>query len=188
MPTEEEPKQSFNVNLHQIANECEAKLPEEERGKVKILIDTDTHRLAALQIGEIRISLSREEKPQSLFYPNTFTEALILARNGYSGTGRYIPVPQEVRCVMQNRKVINVYLKALGLEQIPEDANFFCLAVQTGWDTGWKRFNWDIDIAFNILNGKQRVLNKDGNLTDYQGQEITLFLLLKGWEHLFTEV
>lgn len=173
--------------LQTLAKECEAKLPETERDKIKLLIDTETEQLAALQIETLKISLSRNKKLQSLFYTDDLREALIFACNGYDGTGRYIPVPQEVRYIMQNRTAINIYLEALGLEQIPKDANFFCLDVQTGWKTGWKRFDWNINVAFDELVDKQRILDKDGKFTDGEKQKVALFLLLKGWEHLFIE-
>lgn len=178
----------FNEPLKRIADDCEAKLPEEERGKVKLLTDKNNNRLAALQICGLRISLCRDGKFQSLFCVNNLLGALELACNGYEGTGRYIPVPKEVKCILQNRKTINVYLKALGLEQIPENAEFCCLDVETGWNTGWKRFNWDTKEAFYRLGKNFRTFSEKNDLQIHQGQRTQLFLLLKGWEYMFVEI
>lgn len=177
----------FNEPLKRIADDCEAKLPEEERGKVKLLIEKGNNRLAALQICGLRISLCREAKLQSLFDTDNLLEALELACNGYEGTGRYIPVPREVKCILQNRKTINVYFKALGLEEIPENAEFCCLDVETGWNTGWKRFNWDTKEAFYRLSKKFRTFSENEDLRLHKGQRTKLFLLLKGWEYMFAE-
>lgn len=178
----------FNEPLKRIADDCEAKLPEEQRGRVKLLVEKDNNRLAALQICGLRISLCREAKFQSLFDTNNLLEALELACNGYEGTGRYIPVPREVKCILQNRKTINVYFKALGLEEIPENAEFCCLDVETGWNTGWKRFNWDTKEAFYRLNKKFRTFSENDDLRLHKGQRTKLFLLLKGWEYMFAEI
>lgn len=185
---ENAPRPPFNEPLKRIADDCEAKLPEEERGKVKLLIEKDNNRLAALQICGLRISLCREAKFQSLFDTDNLLEALELACNGYDGTGRYIPVPAEVKIVLNHRKTINVYLKALGLEQIPENEEFCCLDVETGWNTGWKRFDWDPQEAFCRLRKKFRTFSEREGLRVHKGQRTKLFLLLKGWEHLFTEI
>lgn len=179
---------SAREDLRKIAARCEKKLLPEDRGKITLLTDTETAAFVILQIDGLNISLCRDGKPQSLFYVNRLTTALSLARDGYAGTGRYIPVPEEVKCVLRNRKAINVYLKELGLEQIPEHAEFCCLDVETGWNTGWKRFNWDIDEAYSRLKKKFRILNAEGKLVKHEGQRTPLFLLLKGWEHLFAKV
>ena len=176
--------------MRTIAESCEAKLPEEERGKIKLLIDTDHARLAALKIGELRISLCRYGRNQSLFKINSFMDALKLAKNGYDGTGRYIPVPDEIEKILSQRHIINVYLEALELEQISEQDDFWCVDTVTGYPSGWKRFEWNEEIAFSRLYGKSGVRTHDGRYlaTVEQKSYINLFLLLKGWDHLFVEV
>lgn len=179
---------SVREGLRKIAVRCEEKLPPEDRGKISLLTDTETAAFVILQIDGLNISLCRDGKPQSLFYVDHLKAALSLACDGYAGTGRYIPVPKEVKLVLKNRKAINIYLEALELEQIPEHAEFCCLDVETGWNTGWKRFNWDVDEAFSRLKQKFRILNAKGELVKHKGQRTPLFLLLKGWEHLFAKV
>lgn len=184
------PRPVVNTSLRTIAESCEAKLPEEERGKIKLLIDTDHARLAALKIGELRISLCRYGRNQSLFKINSFMDALKLAKNGYDGTGRYIPVPDEIEKILSQRHIINVYLEALELEQISEQDDFWCVDTVTGYPSGWKRFEWNEEIAFSRLYGKSGVRTHDGRYlaTVEQKSYINLFLLLKGWDHLFVEV
>lgn len=174
-----------NEFLKKLAAECEAQLPEEDRGKIKLLIDTEHAQLAALQIGELRISLRRNERNQSLFRPLDFWDVLYLAKNGYNGTGRYVPVPHELDFILSQCRIINVYLKALKLEEIsPEDA-FWCVDVKTGWSTGWKRFEWNIAQAHAALSSKSEVRQHKGCSANKQGK---LFLLLKGWNYMFVEV
>jgi len=197
LPTPEVPAQAkerpiINEQLKKIADECEAKLPEEDRGKVKLLVQYNNHKkLAILQIGDLRISLCRRGNNQSLFTINSFYEALQLARDGYDdGTARYIPVPSELETILAQRQIINVYLKALGLEQISEEDDFWCVNTETGWNTGWKRFDYDIDVAFKKLKHRSWIRTKKGQflrLTD-RPENAKLFLLLKGWEHMYSEV
>lgn len=154
----------------------------------------DREHLAILQIGELKISVRRDGQNQSLFKVHSFFEALQLANNGYcvdnGNTGRYIPVPAELETILSYAHIINVYLKALGLEQIPEKGDFWCVDTKTGWNTGWKRFNWSVTEAFKRLHGKSRIRMSDGELLyEVEHEEIVnLFLLLKGWDYLFIEV
>lgn len=178
-----------NKHLKEIAVECETLLPEEDRGKVKLLIDDKYAQLAALQIGELRISLCRYKHSRSLFVPGTFLDALRLACEGYEGTGRYIPVPREVYFVLSQCRIINVYLEALGLETISARDNFWCVDVETGWNTGWKRFRWDIDVAFAKLHHLARIRTGGKKYArNTASLEAKLFLLLKGWDYMFVEV
>lgn len=195
-PRAPKPKPSpiVNAQLRTIAKACEAKLPAEERGKVKLLVHKDnTIQIAALQIGDLKINLWRNDKNQSLFKIRSFMEALQLANTGYcvngGHTGRYLPVPQEVEFILSQRHIINVYLEALGLEQISAEENFWCVDTQTGYNTGWKRFNWNVAVAFEKLHKKSRIRTSDGCFLHQVEHEenINLFLLLKGWEYLFVE-
>lgn len=184
------PRPVVNAQLRTIAEACEAKLPQEDRGKIKLLVKDDApEKPAILQIGDLKLSLCRMEKPQSLFHISSFMEALTAACFGYNGTGRYIPIPKEVEQILSQRHIINVYLEALGLEKISEKEDYWCVDTETGWNTGWKRFQWDIAIAFERLHRKSRIRQPNGEyLTMVESEEkVNLFLLLKGWEHLFVE-
>ncbi len=191
----QKPRPIVNAQLRTIAEACEAKLPEEDRGKVKLLVhEKKTEQVAILQIGELKISLCRDNKNQSLFKIHSFMEALKLANKGYEvnglGTGRYIPVPQEVELILSQRHIINVYFEALGLEQISDEDDFWCVDTETGWNTGWKRFSWNVAIAFERLHRKSKIRTSDGEYLSQVEHEdkVNLFLLLKGWEYLFVEV
>lgn len=188
--TEQKPRPVVNAQLRAVAEVCEAKLSEEDRGKVKLLVyEYDIQHLAILQIGELKISLRRDNVSQSLFSLRSFYEALGMASDGYGGTGRYIPVPEEVEFVLSQRHIINVYLETLGLEQISEKDDFWCVDTETGWNTGWKRFDWSAAKAFEKLHRKARIRASDGAfLPQVEAEDkAKLFLLLKGWEHLFVE-
>lgn len=192
--TEQKTRSVVNAPLRAVAEVCEAKLSEEDRGKVKLLVHKDdTQHLAILQIGELKISLRRNDVNQSLFNLRSFYETLEWANNGYNVkglcTGRYIPVPEEVEFVLSQRHIINVYLEALGLEQISEKDDFWCVDTETGWNTGWKRFGWSVAKAFEKLHRKARIRTSDGAfLPQVEAEDkAKLFLLLKGWEHLFVE-
>ena len=185
------PRPVVNAKLRTIAAACEAKLPEEDRGKVKLFAyREDTEHIAVLQIGDLNISLRRNRQNRSLFTISSFMEALLLAKDGYDGTGQYIPVPREVEFILSQKRIINVYLEALGLEQISEKDDFWCVDTATGWSTGWKRFNWDVAEAFSRLHDKSGIRTSDGNFisqTEYE-KNAKLLLLFKGWEHLFVEI
>ncbi len=189
--TPPQPRPIVNAQLRTIAETCEAKLAEEDRGKVKLLVHyQDKEHLAILQIGELMISLRRNNENQSLFKINSFMEALTLAKYGYDGTARYIPVPAELESILAQRHIINVYLEALGLEKISEKEDFWCVDTETGWNTGWKRFNCDVNEAFSRLHCKSRVRTSESNYLHQTEHEefVNLLLLLKGWEYLFIEV
>lgn len=188
---EQKPSRVVNAQLQTIAEACEAKLPEADRGKVKLLVrDEKPEQLALLKIGNLYLSLCRDNKNQSLFKIDSFLEALRLANKGYSGTGRYIPIPEEVEFLLSQRRIINVYLEALGLEKISAEDDFWCVDVKAGWNTGWKRFDWSVDRAFVQLHAKSRIRMADGHYLAQTISEdkVNLFLLCKGWEHLFIEV
>lgn len=189
--TEQKPHPVVNAQLRAIAQTCEAKLQKEDRGKVKLLVRHDkTDKVAILQIGELRISLCRNDQNQSMFKINSFMDALELAKDGYGGTARYIPVPSELQIILAQHHIINVYLEALGLEQISKKDDFWCVDTETGWDTGWKRFHWNVEEAFCRLHRKSKIHTSDGEfLTQIKHEKkINLLLLLKGWDYLFTEV
>ena len=178
-----------NQLLRDLAEKCEAELPEGFRNKVKILVEKeDPEKPAALQIGDIKISIKRYGENKSLFGVSNPMEALIIARDGYSGTGRYIPVPSELQFVIDNREVINVYLNALGLEEIFINDEFWCVDTATGWVTGWKRFHWSVDFAHSKLADKFLVRTKMTYKMLPSKNTAKLFVLLKGWDHLFAEV
>lgn len=185
------PHPVVNAQLRAIAQACETKLPEEDRGKAKLLMRYDkTDKVAILQIGELLISLCRNDQNQSMFKINSFMEALELAKDGYDGTARYIPVPAELQTILAQRHIINVYLEALGLEQISEKDDFWCVDTETGWNTGWKRFRWSVEEAFCRLHRKSKIRTSDGEfLTQIKHEgKVNLILLLKGWEASFVEV
>ncbi len=180
-----------NKQLRIIAEACEARLAEQDRGKVKLLVEREnTDKVAALQIGNLRISLCRDKQNQSLFKVDSFIEALKLANSGYNGTARYITVPAELESILAQRHIINVYLDALGLEQISEKEDFWCIDTKTDRSTEWKRFNGSVNEAFLNLHRSSKIRNADGQfLSQVVHEEKTnLILLLKGWEHLFIEV
>ena len=189
-PTPTKQPQIINQHLHDLAIECEAKLPDTHRGLIKILVEKDYPELAAaLQIKDIRINLKRDEHPQSLFSVNSPRDALYIARDGHNDTGRYIPVPSEVELILKYQEPINVYLRALGLETISSEDRFWCVDTATGWITGWKRFRWDVTTALNALNNQFRIRTPNGYIAlPYYPDTAKLFVLLKGWEHLFAEV
>ncbi len=191
---EQKPHSQASAALRVIADVCERQLEEKDRGKVKLLVhEDDPQHLAALQIGELRISLRRNNENLSLFHISSFRAALELARNGYCvkgfQTARYIPVPKEIEFILSQRHIINVYLKTMGLEQISEKDDFWCVDTETGWNTGWNRFGWNTTKAYDKLHRKSRVRTSDGNYIPQVACEdkVSLFLLLKGWEHLYFE-
>ena len=178
-----------NRLLHDLALRCESELPEIYRNQVSILIEKDDPYLpAALQIGNIKISIKRNNSTQSLYDVANPREALIIARDGYPGTGRYIPSPSELDFVLKKREILNVYLRALGLEEISIDDEFWCVNTEAGWNTGWKRFNWNIDEARRRLVGKFWVRDKKMYRKLPSNETAKLFVLLKGWEYKFVEV
>lgn len=178
-----------NQQLHDLALKCEAELPENLRNKVKILVEKESPELpAALQIDDIKIGIKRYDKNKSLFDVSNPMEALIIARDGYSGTGRYIPVPSELQFVIDNREVLNVYLNALELEEIYDNNEFWCVDTATGWVTGWKRFHWSVDFAHSKLADKFLVRTRMTYKQKPSNYSAKLFVLLKGWDHLFVEV
>lgn len=194
-PEEEQPAASpppvRNKRLHDLALACEAKLPAERRNMAKILVETDEPDLPALlQIGELKISLKRDGKNRSLYEVDSAAAALHIARYGHPGTGRYIPVPAEVEFVLAHLDIINTYLEALGLEVFFAQSKFWTVNTQTGYSTGWKRFNWDIKTALEKLQDKFQIRQSDGTYQTpppNQPAKAKLFVLLKGWEHLFAE-
>lgn len=182
---------SRNEQLRTIAASCEAKLPEEDRGKVKLLVYHEVpQQIAALQIGDLKISLCRNYFVQSMFKVHSFLEALILAKDGYRGTGRYIPTPQELEKILSQRHIINVYLEAMGLSLISDTEDFWCVDTKTGYKTSWKHFYWKAQVAFDCLAPKSKIRTSDKKYltTTERSDKVNLILLLKGWEHLFDEV
>ena len=178
-----------NNELHELAKRCEAELPVEHRGLVKILIEKEFPDLpAALQIGDVKISIKRDNKNVSLFDVVSPRDVLNIARDGYNFTGRYVPVPCELETVLRNADVINVYFRALGLEEISCENDFWCACTETGWRTGWKRFDWSVDVALEKLGDKILVRRANAIFRNTPPKGVAkLFVLLKGWEHLFVE-
>lgn len=183
------PQQAIrNQKLHNLAAVCEAKLPQEKRNSIKLLVEKDSPDLPAiLQIGEIKISLKRNNVNRSLGEAKNIYEAVCYARNGYNGSGRYIPVPSEVDFVLAQKDIINVYLKALELEPISDKDKFWAVDTETGWNTGWKRFDWSVEKACQKLHNKFCIRTQTGYKKPNENESAKLFVLLKGWEHLFAE-
>lgn len=191
LKTAENPNQQEAVYLsfRELVAECEAKLPPQERGLIKLLVEKEYPSLPAiLQVGDLKISLKRFGFNRSLFEPCCVWEALTIARDGYNGTTRYIPVPKELEFILSKRDAINVYLQALGLETISAESTFWTVDIETGRNTGWKRFDCNIGTAFRKLRSRFRLRTPEGYDIASDNAQAKLLLLLKGWEHLFTEV
>lgn len=186
-PTPELPK-IRNAKLHKLAEECDAKLPIEYRGKVKILVENDyPDKPAILQIEGLNISIKRLAQPASILNAETALDAISMACYGYEGTGRYVPVPSELEYILGYKDIINVYLQALGLEQISNKDDYWTVDVETGWNTGWKRFGWSVEEAYNKLKDKFKVRTEKTYINTTYHENGKLILLLKGWEHRFAE-
>ena len=98
-------------------------------------------------------------------------------------------ISENKEYVLKYQEPINVYLRALGLETISSEDRFWCVDTATGWITGWKRFRWDVTTALNALNDQFRIRTPNGYIAlPYYPDTAKLFVLLKGWEHLFVEV
>lgn len=178
----------MNLYLHDLAKKCNACLPSEYQGMIKILVEKkNPEQPAVLQIGLLNISLKREERNQSMFDVHTPLDALTMACYGYNGTGRYIPVPSELEYIIQNKDIINVYFQALGLEVISEEKKYWTVDTETGWNTGWKRFDWSIEKAYAKLKDKFKIWSQNKHADCRISEDTKLILLLKGWEHLFAE-
>ena len=177
-----------NEVLYALGQECETKLPEQYRGFIKILIEKERPQYPAiLQVGDLKINLRREGASCSVLQADFCVDAVSMACYGYEGTGRYIPVPTELEYIMTYKDIINVYLQALGLEQISADDNFWTLDVETGWNSGWKRFNWSVATACEKLKNKFLLRTAAGYKNANESKGAKLILLLKGWDHLFVE-
>ena len=184
----EDDKHLVNPKLHYLAQECNAKLPPKYQGLIKILVEKDHPKLPAiLQVGDIKISLKRENHIQSMFIVQSPLDAISMACYGYEGTGRYITVPYELEYILEHKDIINVYLKALGVEPISQNENYWTVSVEMGWNTGWKRFSWSVSEAYEKLHKKFKVRTPNGYHTTDFDPEAKLILLLKGWEHCFVE-
>ena len=178
-----------NETLHALSSACEEKLPLHFRGLIKILVECDKPELPAiLQVGDLKISIMRNRDNLSVLEAQTPLEAICLARDGYDGTGRYITVPSELEYIIRHKDAINVYLRTLELEPISETANYWVVDVETGRNTGWKRFDWDVNVAYKRLKNKFKIRTPAGYRIPRDHQSAKLILLLKGWEHLFVEV
>lgn len=174
---------------HELVKECEENLSPEHRGLVKLIFEKENpDNPAAIQIGGVRISIKRNNEPVFLHLANNPYEALYIARDGYHGTARYIPVPEEVEFILANQTAINTYLKALGLATLSNKDHYWCIDTVTGWDTGWKRFDWNVCTVMNRLGNKFRVKTPSTLQTDPPHGVAYLFVLLKGWDHLFVEL
>ena len=180
----------INPMLTQLAYNCKKQLPPEFRDRIKILVNTDNPEHAAiLQVDDLKISIRRAAQNQSLYNAQNPIDAINIARYGYDGTGRYIPVPKELKKVLELKPYINVYFKALGLEEISDNDEFWCVDTVTGYPTGWKRFGWSAETAYECLKDSFYVRTKNGEMQKVcAGKNLKVFVLLKGWEHLFTEV
>ena len=187
VPTPKLPK-IMNAKLHKLAKECDAKLPIEYQGKVKILVEKDhPDKAAILQICNINISIRRLAYSKSILNAETALDAVSMACYGYEGTGRYIPVPSELEYILGYKNIINVYLQALGLEQISDENDYWTVDVETGWNTGWKRFGWNVEEAYDKLKDKFKVRTEETYINTTYHENGKLILLLKGWEQSFAE-
>ena len=185
------PKTQKNEELHKLAQECEEKLKPEERGLIKILIKYDDPTLPAmLKVGSLIISIIRDGVNKSLHDASSVLDAIAMARYGHDdgGTARYVPVPKELHFILEHYEAINVYLQALNLELIDPNDTFLCVNASTGYYTGWKRFGWSVERANECLEKHFRLKHPDGFGVCPKMFSAKLFLLLKGWEHLFVEV
>lgn len=185
------PKTQKNEELHKLAQECEEKLKPEERGLIKILIKYDDPTLPAmLKVGSLIISIIRDGVNKSLHDASSVLDAIAMARYGHDdgGTARYVPVPKELHFILEHYEAINVYLQALNLELIDPKDTFLCVNASTGYYTGWKRFGWSVEQANECLEKHFRLKHPDGFGRCPKTFSAKLFLLLKGWEHLFVEV
>ena len=185
------PKPSKNEELHKLAQECEEKLKPEERGLIKILIKYDDPTLPAmLKVGSLIISIIRDGVNKSLHDASSVLDAIAMARYGHDdgGTARYVPVPKELHFILEHYEAINVYLQALNLELIEPKDTFLCVNASTDYYTGWKRFGWSVERANECLEKHFRLKHPDGFGVCPKMFSAKLFLLLKGWEHLFVEV
>ena len=180
---------SLNRDLYTLAKECEEKLDPQFKGLIKILVEKNAPTIpAALKVGDVKLSLKRNEKIYSYFSISSPREALYIARDGYERTGRYIPVPKEVEYILAHTKAINVYLTALNLDKICNSDDFVCIQTETGWISGWKRFNWNIERVLEKLKNNFKVHTSEGYKPFEDGQSAKVFVLLQGWEYLFVEV
>ena len=181
---------SVNPELYHLAYQCEKQLPEEFKNRIKILVETEYPEYAAiLQVDDIKISIRRNQRNQSVFGAQTPLDAISIARFGYERTGRYVPVPDELKKIWAMKDAVNVYLRALNLEEISENDEFWCVDTVTGCETGWKAFRWSVENAHEILKDNFYLYKGDGELQRCcAGRNAKVFVLLKGWEHLFTQV
>ncbi|MBE6444802.1 MAG: hypothetical protein E7019_01910 [Alphaproteobacteria bacterium] len=182
------PLTMWNEHLRDLATSCEEKLLPEDRGLIKILIEREYPDFPAiLKVGNIMLSIKREESNVSQFEVITPREALVLARDGYNGTARYLLTPDELKFVLKHYEAINVYLEALGLETIDPSNQFWCINTTTNWTTGWKRFDYDIEVAFNHFKNRFMTISQHSMMYRAMRVKGKLILKLSGWEHLFCE-
>lgn len=183
------PLTMWNEHLRDLAISCEEKLLPEDRGLIKILVEREHPDFPAiLKVGNIMLSIKREESNISQFDVSTPRETLVLARDGYNRTARYLLVPNEMEFVLKHYKAINVYLEALGLETINPKNKFWSINTSTSWYSGWKRFNWNIDTVLKHYNGFFMTVSEKGCTFNVHKAKAKLLLKLSGWEHLFCEV
>lgn len=176
-------------NLRNIAKRCEEKLAPEHRNLVKILIEKEYPELPAiLQIENLRISLKRDHKNQSMFDAHNMIYALNLARCGHTRSARHIPCLSEVKLILAYREIINVYLEELGLEQISDQYNYWFIDVPSNWTFKWKYYNWDLSQACDKLGGKISILTPEGIKKHQSLTNAKVILLLNGWFELFEEI
>ena len=186
---EEETVRPEIENLRNLAKRCEKKLLPEHRGLVKILVDKEFPELASiLQIDNLRISIKRDHKNQSMFNAHNIIYALNLARCGHSRSARCLPNRSELALILAHREIINVYLEELGLEKISDKDNFWFMDMPANWIFKWKNFNWDLSKACDKLQGKILILTPDGVKTDRTMTNAKVVLLLNGWDELFEEI
>lgn len=172
-----------------LITECEEKLDPRHRGLIKLVFEKENpDKPAALKIGNLKISLLRYGTFESLHLVSSPLEALYIARDGYHGTGRYIPIPEEVGFILSYQTAINVYLEALNLATLSSNDPYWCIDTTSGPETGWNKFGWNVNNVIAKLGDKFRVRTPSGYQNTPPHGVAYLFVLLKSWDYLFVEI
>lgn len=179
----------YTDKIRHLAKRSENELIPEHRNLVKILIEKEYPELPAiLQIGDLKLSIKRDHKNQSMFDTHNIIYALNVARCGYSRSTRYIPTKSEIEFILGHKDIINVYLKNLGLEQISDTDEFWYIDMPEGCRLNWPDYKWDLSRAYDKLHDKFFILTPDGIEKEPTNMKTKLLLLLDGYDELFEEV
>ena len=176
-------------NLRSLAERCEQKLLPEQRGMVKILIEKEYPELPAiLQIENLKISLKRDHKNNSMFDAHNVIYALNLARCGHNRSARHLPNRSEIKLILTYRDIINVYLEELGLDLISDKDSFWFLDTPSNWTFKWKYYHWSLVEATEKLKNKIFIYTPDGVKRENSLPQAKVVLLLNGWFDMFEEI